>query len=246
MYGTETGLMERFQPMGERIPAQALQAEQTAKDREPDTLPSGPSMDVLTDALQEPLASPPSGGSAHSGRNARGNQEASGGGGRSAGSAAQDGSGPLTCLGRWCDVPGNVCMNAVVALVLFLAWWLAFQAVARPAAGRGAPTEGIRGLVAVLPAWLVVYRFLGQRAGALWTSMSLNLHRLRGGRPRHSAQAAGEFEFYAEWLGDGRPRSRTSQTFISRSSMPTMASPCAQQPPPRKSAGQDQALFPVF
>jgi hypothetical protein len=247
MYGTETGLMERFQPMGERIRAQALQAEQTAKDREPDTLPSGPSIDVLTDALQEPPASPPSGGSAPSGRSARGNQKASGGGGRSAGSPRKTAPGPRCA---WADglrrTWANVCMNAIVALVLFLAWLLAWPGLqVRPQAGVLSLEVFAVWSLSFLPGWLYI-RFLGQRAGALWDEYVLNLHRLRWGRPRHLPKPPMNSEFYAEWLRDGGA-SLTNQSNIYQQKFDAYYGKSVSRSGQRESPPvRIEALFPVF
>jgi hypothetical protein len=247
MYGTETGLMERFQPMGERIRAQALQAEQTAKDREPDTLPSGPSIDVLTDALQEPPASPPSGGGGPSGRSARGNQKASGGGGRSAGSPRKTAPGPRRA---WADglrrTWANVCMNAIVALVLFLAWLLAWPPLqVRLQAGVLSLEVFAVWSLSFLPGWLYI-RFLGQRAGALWDEYVLNLHRLRWGRPRHLPKPPVNSEFYAEWLREGGA-SLTNQSNIYQQKFDAYYGKSVSRSGQRESPPvRIEALFPVF
>jgi hypothetical protein len=97
----------------------------------------------------------------------------------------------------------NICMNAIVVLVLAVAGWLAW----RPAQVR--PQAGVLWLeifavwsLSFLPGWLYI-RFLGQRAGALWDEYVLNLHRLRWDSPRHLPRPPLNSEFYAEWLGDG-------------------------------------------
>lgn len=97
----------------------------------------------------------------------------------------------------------NLCMNAIVALVLVLAWWLAW----RPLQVRPQPGVLCLEIFAVwslsfLPGWLYI-RFLGQRAGALWDEYVLNLHRLRWDKPRHLPKPPVNSDFYAEWLGDG-------------------------------------------
>ena len=78
----------------------------------------------------------------------------------------------------------NICMNAIVALVIFLAWWLAWPPLqVRPQAGVLSLEVFAVWSLSFLPGWLYV-RFLGQRAGALWHEYVLNLHRLRLDSPR--------------------------------------------------------------
>jgi hypothetical protein len=97
----------------------------------------------------------------------------------------------------------NVCMNAIVALVLLLAWALAWPPLqVRPQAGALSLEVFAVWSLSFLPGWLYI-RFLGQRAGALWDEYVLNLHRLRWDSPRHLPKPPVNSEFYAEWLGDG-------------------------------------------
>jgi hypothetical protein len=97
----------------------------------------------------------------------------------------------------------SVCMNAVVALVFLLAWWLAWPPLqVRSQAGVLALEVFAVWSLSFLPGWLYI-RFLGQRAGALWDEYVLNLHRLRWDSPRHLPKPPVNSEFYAEWLGDG-------------------------------------------
>ena len=86
-------------------------------------------------------------------------------------------------------------MNAIVALVLVLAWWLAWPPLqVRPPAGALSLEIFAVWSLSFLPGWLYI-RFLGQRAGALWDEYVLNLHRLRWDHPPPPAQAAGELGF---------------------------------------------------
>jgi hypothetical protein len=97
----------------------------------------------------------------------------------------------------------SICMNTIVGLVLFLAWWLAWRPLhTRPQAGVLSLEVFAVWSLSFLPGWLYV-RFLGQRAGALWDEYVLNLYRLRWDRPRHLPRPPVNSEFYAEWLGDG-------------------------------------------
>ena len=97
----------------------------------------------------------------------------------------------------------NVCMNAIVAGVLFLAWWWAWPPLQlRPEAGVLSLEVFAVWSLSFLPGWLYL-RFLGQRAGALWDEYVLNLHRLRWASPRHLPKPPVNSEFYAEWLADG-------------------------------------------
>jgi hypothetical protein len=148
------------------------------------------------DARQRPLASSPRGGSSPGGRSAPGGQGAPGDGSRAAGLPRKTASG----LQRmW----ANICMNAIVALVIFLAWWLAWPPLqVRPQAGVLSLEVFAVWSLSFLPGWLYV-RFLGQRAGALWHEYVLSLHRLRLDSPRHLPKPPVNSEFYAEWLGDG-------------------------------------------
>lgn len=99
----------------------------------------------------------------------------------------------------------NICMNAIVALVLFLAWWLAWPPLqVRPQAGVLSLEVFAVWSLSFLPGWLYI-RFLGQRAGALWDEYVLSLHRLRWDSPGHLPKPPLNSEFYAEWLGDGGP-----------------------------------------
>jgi len=94
-------------------------------------------------------------------------------------------------------------MNALVALVLFLAWRLAWPPLrVRPQAGVLALEVFAIWSLSFLPGWLYI-RFLGQRAGALWDEYVLNLHRLRWDSPRYLPKPLVNSDFYSEWLGDG-------------------------------------------
>src|ERR1700719_4338953 len=96
-------------------------------------------------------------------------------------------------------------MNAIVALVLLLAWWLAWPPLRiRSQAGPLALAVFAVWSLSFLPGWLYI-RFLGQRAGALWDEYILNLHRLRWDSPRHLPVPPVNSEFYTEWLADHRP-----------------------------------------
>jgi hypothetical protein len=97
----------------------------------------------------------------------------------------------------------NVCMNAIVALVLALAGWLAWPPLQlRPQAGVLSLEVFAVWSLSFLPGWLYI-RFLGQRAGSLWHEYVLNLHRLGWDRPRHLPRPPVNSDFYAEWQNDG-------------------------------------------
>jgi hypothetical protein len=57
---------------------------------------------------------------------------------------------------------------------------------------------GAVGVLAFLPGWLFV-RFLGQRAGALWTEYVLNLHRLAWDEPGNLPEPPRSSTYYAGW-----------------------------------------------
>jgi hypothetical protein len=99
----------------------------------------------------------------------------------------------------------SICMNAIVVLVLGLAWWLAWPPLqVRPQAGPLSLEVFAVWALSFLPGWLYV-RFLGQRAGALWDEYVLNLHRLCWDSPRHLPQPPMNSDFYAEWVADSDP-----------------------------------------
>jgi hypothetical protein len=182
---------------------------------------------LQADAPPQPLASPPGG------------RSVPGGGGRSIHLPHKTASG----LRR---VSANMCMNAIVALVLFLAWWLAWRSLqVRPPAGVLALEVFAVWSLSFLPGWLYI-RFLGQRAGALWDEYVLNLHRLRWDSPRHLPKPPVNSDFYAEWLGDGGPllerRSNIyQQKFDAYYGKSVSRSGQREGPPVRI-----EALFPVF
>src|SRR5690242_4588672 len=191
------------------------------------------------DALPEPLAGPPGGGSAAGGLSADGGRKASGGGSRPPRMPRKTATG----LRR---VWANLCMNAIVALVLVLAWWLAWPPLqVRPQAGVLSLEVFAVWSLSFLPGWLYI-RFLGQRAGALWDEYVLNLHRLRWDSPRHLPRPPVNSDFYAEWLGDGGPMlvrrpNIYQQKFDAYYGKSVSRSGHGEGPPVRI-----EALFPVF
>jgi len=148
------------------------------------------------EVLRQALAGPASGGSATNGSSAPGSRRAPRGG------SGQSRLPRKTAAGLR-RVSANICMNAIVALVLFLAWWLAWPPLqVRPQAGVLSLEVFAVWSLSFLPGWLYI-RFLGQRAGALWDEYVLNLHRLRWDNPRHLPKPPVNSDFYAEWLGGG-------------------------------------------
>jgi hypothetical protein len=137
-------------------------------------------------------------------------------------------------------------MNAIVAAVLFLAWWWAWPPLhVRPQAGALSLEVFTVWSLSFLPGWLYV-RFLGQRAGALWDEYVLNLHRLRWDKPRHLPKPPVNSDFYAEWLGDGGPLlayrpNIYQQKFDAYYGKSVSRSGHGEGPPIRV-----EALFPVF
>src|SRR5689334_2198794 len=147
------------------------------------------------DALPELLAAWAAGGSPPSGSSAPGGRKASDGGGRPPGLSHKT----ADSLRRiWV----SVCMNAIVALVLVLAWWLAWPPLqVRPQAGALSLEVFAVWSLSFLPGWLYI-RFLGQRAGALWDEYVLNLHRLRWSIPRHLPNTPVISVYYPVSLGE--------------------------------------------
>ena len=137
-------------------------------------------------------------------------------------------------------------MNAIVALVLILAWWLAWRPLqVRPQAGVLLLEVFAVWSLSFLPGWLYI-RFLGQRAGALWDEYVLNLHRLRWDDPRHLPKPPVNSDFYAEWLGDGGPLlahrpNIYQQKFDAYYGKSVSRSGHGENPPVKI-----EALFPVF
>jgi hypothetical protein len=62
---------------------------------------------------------------------------------------------------------------------------------------------GAVGVLAFLPGWLFV-RFLGQRAGALWTEYVLNLHRLAWDEPGNLPEPPCSSTYHASWAAGHR------------------------------------------
>ena len=102
----------------------------------------------------------------------------------------------------------GVWMNALVAVVLAVTWWMAGPPP------RNGPQDGYLVLavfavwcLSFLPGWLYI-RFLGQRASALWDEYVLALHRLAGDQPRYLPEPPATSEFHDEWRRDGGPQYR--------------------------------------
>src|SRR5215510_13595136 len=147
------------------------------------------------EVLRQALAGPASGGSATNGSSAPGSRRAPRGG------SGQSRLPRKTAAGLR-RVSANICMNAIVALVLFLAWWLAWPPLqVRPQAGVLSLEVFAVWSLSFLPGWLYI-RFLGQRAGALWDEYVLNLHRLAWDRPGNLPKPPVNSPFYTEWFND--------------------------------------------
>ena len=165
------------------------------------------------DGRSDSRAGPPGGGSTPSNGTAPGGNKASdNGGGGPYGWPHKLGARPRhvwarlrTTALRLRPVWVSLWMNAIVAVVLFLAWWWAWPPLhLRPQAGALSLEVFAVWSLSFLPGWLYI-RFLGQRAGALWDEYVLNLHRLRWDKPRYLPKPPMNSDFYAEWLGDGGP-----------------------------------------
>ncbi len=89
---------------------------------------------------------------------------------------------------------------ALPVLVAFLTIWGGLAKSTRPdELSVGALKVFATWCLAFLPGWLYV-RFLGQRAGALWSEYVLNLHRLGWDRPDNLPRPPRNSEFHQEWL----------------------------------------------
>jgi hypothetical protein len=205
------------------------------------------------DALPDSLACPPGRGSTPGNRTAPGGRQASDGSSGPYGWPHKLGPGlrrawarlRRTAL-RLRPVWVSLWMNAIVALVLFLAWWWAWPPLqVRPQAGALSLEVFAVWALSFLPGWLYI-RFLGQRAGALWDEYVLNLHRLRWDKPSHLPKPPVNSDFYAEWLGDGGPLlayrpNIYQQKFDAYYGRSVSRSGHGEGPPIRV-----EALFPVF
>jgi hypothetical protein len=140
----------------------------------------------------------------------------------------------------------GIWMNAIVGLVLFLAWLLAWPPLQlRPQAGVLSLEVFAIWSLSFLPGWLYI-RFLGQRAGTLWDEYVLNLHRLCWDCPRHLPEPPVNSEFHAEWEGDQGTEHSTEpniyqEKFDAYYGKSVSRSDHGDRPPVRI-----EALFPVF
>ena len=96
-----------------------------------------------------------------------------------------------------------------LALVFFTVWG-GFNAQATRDDVALTALEGVRGLGAGLPPWLVDIRFLGQRAGALMSEYVLNLHRLGWDVPQYLPEPLETSPFHEEWRKAGGPSHASS------------------------------------
>jgi hypothetical protein len=107
-----------------------------------------------------------------------------------------------------------VWMNVLTFLpmvVVFFTVWGGFNATAQPADVSVAALKVFAvWCLSFLPGWLYV-RFLGQRAGALWTEFTLVLHRLGWDSPGNLPEPPRNSEFHREWADDGGPSHRDSR-----------------------------------
>jgi hypothetical protein len=187
---------------------------------------------LRADALPEALAGPPSDGKAP-------RRKASKGGSRQPCLHRKPASG----LRR---VWANLCMNAIVVLVLVLAWWLAWPPLqVRPQAGVLSLEVFAVWSLSFLPGWLYI-RFLGQRAGALWDEYVLNLHRLRWDDPRHLPKPPVNSDFYAEWLGDGGALLENRSNIYQKKFDAYYGKSVSRRGPGEDAPVKIEALFPVF
>ena len=107
-----------------------------------------------------------------------------------------------------------VWMNVLTFLpmvVVFFTVWGGFNADAAPADVSVAALKVFAvWCLSFLPGWLYV-RFLGQRAGALWTEFTLVLHRLGWDSPGNLPEPPTNSEFHREWTQDGGPSHRNAR-----------------------------------
>ena len=137
-------------------------------------------------------------------------------------------------------------MNAIVAVVLFLAWLLAWPPLhLRPQGGVLSLEVFAVWSLAFLPGWLYI-RFLGQRAGTLWDEYVLNLHRLRWDSPRHLPEPPVNSEFHVEWERD-QGIEHTTEPNIYQEKFDAYYGKSVSQRGHRGNAPiRIEALFPVF
>jgi hypothetical protein len=140
----------------------------------------------------------------------------------------------------------GICMNAIVAAVLFLAWLLAWPPLQlRPQGGVLSLEVFAVWSLAFLPGWLYI-RFLGQRAGTLWDEYVLNLHRLRWDRPRHLPEPPVNSEFHVEWERDEGTEHSTAPNIYQEKFDAYYGKSVSQRGHRGNAPIRIDALFPVF
>jgi hypothetical protein len=96
-----------------------------------------------------------------------------------------------------------------------------------------------------LPGWLYV-RFLGQRAGALWTEYVLQLHRLGWDEPRYLPEPTASSEFHAEWRQGGGRRTPTQDNIYRQKFNAYYGRMVSEATPDEDFQVRSQTMFPVF
>ncbi|MGW4330188.1 hypothetical protein ACWEKR_30400 [Nocardia sp. NPDC004573] len=99
-----------------------------------------------------------------------------------------------------------VLMNFLIAVPIVVAYLTVWGGIHRDSSPDDVSTAALSVFIvwvlSFLPSWLYI-RFLGQRAGALWSEYVINLHRLGVDEPKYLPRPPKSSEFYAEWLADG-------------------------------------------
>ena len=140
----------------------------------------------------------------------------------------------------------GICMNAIVAAVLSLAWLLAWPPLQlRPQAGVLSLEVFAVWSLSFLPGWLYI-RFLGQRAGTLWDEYVLNLHRLGWDSPRHLPEPPVNSEFYVEWERDHGTEHTTEPNIYQEKFDAYYGKSVSRKGHHGEAPIRIEALFPVF
>lgn len=132
--------------------------------------------------------------------------------------------GGLVIAAVWAGVEGTLDRHSVLVdiLKIFVLWCLSF-----------------------LPGWLYI-RFLGQRAGALWSEFVIHLHRLGWDEPGFLPRPPPDSVFFQEWLADGGPRQSQQRNLYRQKFDAYYGKGVAESVQSTNYAGRTDSMFPVF
>jgi hypothetical protein len=168
--------------------------------------------------------------------------EAPGEAGSSRGASSSDGLVARSIASAW--------MNLLVALTVFGLVGAALWAGLDRSLGReGVLVDILKVFVlwclSFLPGWLYI-RFLGQRAGALWSEFVLHLHRLGWDEPGFLPRPPSASAYFEEWLKDGGPRHNQKRNLYRQKFDAYYGKGVADSIQGTNYAGRTDSMFPVF